>query len=124
MASEIVLSCGETLQRRKTKEAPSLGGIPPRAAAEFAQNTEVILTACIAGIRIGLAGLVRRGKITALFGGFGGDKIGGNRPRQQEEENHRNNVRHRGPRLMLAARSNLLRFESKFRPTLYPPPLQ
>jgi hypothetical protein len=92
--------------------------------AEFARSTEIILTARIAGIRIGLAGLVRRGKVTALFGGYGGDKIGGNRPRQQEEENDRNNVRHCSPWLMLAARSNLLRFESKFRPTLYPPPLQ
>ena len=80
MASEIVLSCGETLQRRKTKEAPSLGGILPRAAAEFTQNTEVILTACIAGFRIGLAALVCGGRITALFGGFGSAKIGGSRP--------------------------------------------
>jgi hypothetical protein len=80
MASEIVLSCGETLRRRKTKEAPSLGGILPHAAAEFTQNTEVILTACIARFRNGLAALVCDGRITALFGGFGSAKIGGSRP--------------------------------------------
>jgi hypothetical protein len=62
------------------KEAPSLGGILPRAAAEFTQNTEVILTACIAGFRIGLAALVCGGRITTLFGGFGSAKIGGSRP--------------------------------------------
>jgi hypothetical protein len=61
MASQIVLSCSEALLRRQAKEAHRLGDILPRSAAEFTQNTEVILTARIAGIRIGLAGLVRRG---------------------------------------------------------------
>ena len=101
-----------------------LRGIPRRAAAEFAQNPEIVLTTCIAGFRISLAGLVRRGNVTALLGGFSCGEIGGSRPHHQKEEDDRNDIRHRGPQLMLAARSKLLRFESKFRPTLYPPPPQ
>jgi hypothetical protein len=52
--------------------------------------------------------LVCLGKIAALFGGLGGGKISGNRPHHEKKEDERNKIRHRGPKLMLAARSKLL----------------
>ena len=78
----------------------------------------------IAGFRVGLAGLVCRENVAALFSGFGGSKIGAAGPDPQHEEDNCHNIRHCGPRLMLAARSKLLWFESKFRPMLYLPPPQ
>jgi hypothetical protein len=102
------LSCSEALQRRQAKKTHRLGGIVCRAAAEFAQNPEIILATCIARCRIGFAGLVRRGNVTALLGGFSRGEIGGNRSRQQKEDDNRSDIRHRGPQLMLAARSKLL----------------
>jgi hypothetical protein len=65
------------------------------------------LTWRIAGFGIGPARPVGRESVTALFGRFGGSKIGGNRPDLQHEEDNCNKIRHHCPRLMLAARSKL-----------------
>ncbi len=108
MAPQIVLRSGETLHRSEAKETRRLRGIPRSAAAEFAQNPEIVLTTRIAGLRISLAGLVRRGNVTALLSAFSGGEIGRSRPHYQKEEDDRCDIRHRGPQLMLAARSKLL----------------
>jgi len=108
MAPQIVLRSGETLYCSEAKETHRLNGIPRRGAAEVAQRPKVVLTTCIAGFRISLAGLVRRGNVTALLGGFSRAEISGRRPHYQKEEDDGCNVRHRGPQLMLAARSKLL----------------
>ena len=89
MAPEIVLRSGETLHHSKAKETHRLGGIPRRAASEFAQNPEIVLTLCIAGFRISLAGLVRCGNVTALLGGLSCSEIGGSRLHHQKEEDDR-----------------------------------
>jgi hypothetical protein len=108
MTPQIVLRSGKTLYRSEAKETHRLGGVRCRSAAEFAQNPEIILTTCITGFRIGLAGLIRRGNVTALLGGFSGGEIGGSRPHYQKEEDDRSDIRHRDPQLMLTARSKLL----------------
>ena len=110
---------------RRGGKPHGLGGVPRHAAAAFAHHPQVILTTRIAGFRVGLSGLVCRENVAALFGGFGGSKIGGDGPDPQHEEDNCDNIRHCGPRLMLAARSKLFWFESKFRPRLnLPPPHQ
>jgi hypothetical protein len=108
MAPQIVLRSGETLYCSEAKETHRLDGIPRRGAAEVAQRPKVVLTTCIAGFRISLAGLVRRGNVTALLGGFSRAEISGRRTYYQKEEDDGCNIRHRGPQLMLAARSKLL----------------
>jgi hypothetical protein len=108
MAPQIVLRSGETLYCSEAKETRRLDGIARRAAAEFAQRPKVVLTTCIAGFRISLAGLVRRGNVTALLGGFSRAEISGCRPHSQKKEEDGCDIRHRGPQLMLAARSKLL----------------
>ena len=109
---------------RRGGKPHGLGGVPRHAAAAFAHHPQVILTTRIAGFRVGLSGLVCRENVAALFSGFGGSKIGAAGPDPQHEEDDCDNIRHCGPRLMLAARSKLLWFESKFRPMLYLPPPQ
>jgi len=78
--SQIVLRYGKALHGGAAEETHRLGGVLRHAAAAFAHHPQVILTTCIAGFRIGLASLVRRGKVAPLFCGFGGSKMGGGRP--------------------------------------------
>ena len=82
-ASHIILRGREALRGGESVKTDGLGGVPPDAAAALADHPQVILTTCIAGFRIGLAGLVCRPNITALFGGFGASKIGGGGPNCQ-----------------------------------------
>ena len=100
-ASHIMLRGGEAEQPH------GLGGVTRHAAAAFAHHPQVILTTRIAGFRVGLSGLVCRENVAALFSGFGGSKIGSNRP-DPEHEKDCNKIRHHSPRVMFAARSKLL----------------
>ena len=84
-ASHIVLRGGEALRRREAEKMHGLRGVPRHAATAFVDHPQVILTRRIASFGIGPARLVGRESVPALFRGFGGSKIGGNRPDPQHE---------------------------------------
>ena len=93
-----------------------LGSVLCYTADVLVDQLRVILTTPIPRFCIGLAGLVCRANVALPLGGRGRM-----RPNPEDEDDDRNDVGHRGPQLMLAATSNILRLESKLRPIRYLP---